>query len=209
MDQMDYTMSNNMTDNTMDSQPEMADGYIRDQVFLSMDEFVEQVSQPQDAQGEAAVDAAGDTEEIQDISEVQDWLGEINPNFDPYDDFDQYENNCGCCAYAVAQRLEGREDISAGPDNIGSEEGMSAITGHEIRETTSEEIELSLLEQGEGAHAIIGIDRVDGPGHWFNAYCADGENVYYVDGQDATISEWPPEGLGDVSRWVMEVKEAE
>ena len=144
-------------------------------------------------------------EGVTDIREVEQWLGDINPKYDPYDSDPSYENNCGCCAYAVSRRLDGAEGIGAGPDNIGTDEGMAAITGHEIVDTTRDEIELTLLEQGEGAHCIVGINRMFGPGHWFNAFC-DGNKVYYVDGQCNQISEWPPKDLGWVSSWVMEKK---
>lgn len=197
----------NIMDMSTEIQSKEIEEYVKDQVFLSMDEFLQEVSGTQDNQNNENTDLAGEITEVHEISEVENWLGEINPNFDPYDAYDEYENNCGCCAYAVSERLDGKENISAGPDNIGTDEGMEAITGHNILETTPEEIELRLLEQEPGAHAIIGIDRVDGAGHWFNAYCPDGKNVYYVDGQDNTIRDWPPKDLGDISRWVMEIKE--
>lgn len=208
MAQMNGVMDNFMRDNAMDMQAGAADEGIRDQIIPTMDEFLEQVSGPQDANGEIASDVEGDKAEIQDITKVETWLGEINPNFNPYDADDRYENNCGCCAYAVSQRLEGKEDISSGPDNIGTEEGMEAITGHEFKETSPEEISSSLIDKGPGAHAIVGIDRVEGPGHWFNVYCPDGKNVYYVDGQNNMVEGWPPKDLGNISRWVMEIKEA-
>ena len=148
-------------------------------------------------------------EKVQDIDVVEGWLSEINPKYNPFDADPSYENNCGCCAYAVSQRLDGKMDITAGPDNIGTNEGMEGITGHKIEKTTPEEIELSLIEQGEGAHAIVGIDRLFGPGHWFNAYCPDGKSVYYVDGQCNKISEWPPKNLGFVTNWVIEKKEVD
>ena len=156
-----------------------------------------------DAGNEGKTDAGGDA---QSIEEVEGWLKEINPNYDPYDAEPAYENNCGCCAYAVSQRLDGRTDVYAGPDNIGSNEGMEGITGHSIVASSPEEIELTLLEAGPGAHAIVGIDRLIGPGHWFNAYCAGDGKVYYVDGQSGETSGWPPEDMGLVTRWEIEDK---
>ena len=51
-----------------------------------------------------------DTSDIQNIS---DWIGDINPNFDPFDVESPYSTNCGSCAYAVYQRLEGVDDACA------------------------------------------------------------------------------------------------
>ena len=65
------------------------------------------------------------------------------------------------------------------------------------------EIERRLLEQGDGAHAIIGIDRAEGPGHWFNAACIDGR-VVAIDGQTGEITEWPPD-YGNVVNWEMSI----
>lgn len=36
------------------------------------------------------------------------------------------------------------------------------------------EIESYLLDKEPGAHGIVGVDRAEGSGHWFNAY-SDGE----------------------------------
>ena len=60
------------------------------------------------------------------------------------------------------------------------------------------------MAQGDGAHAIIGIDRAEGPGHWFNAACIDGK-VVAIDGQSGEILDWPPD-YGDVVNWEMSVK---
>lgn len=146
------------------------------------------------------------TNDAQSIGEVNDWIKEINPKYDSYDANPDYENNCGCCAYAVSQRLDGRTDVYAGPDNIGTNEGMEGITGHSIVKSSPEEIELTLQDAGPGSHVIVGIDRLIGPGHWFNAYCADDGRVYYVDGQTGETGDWPPKDLGFVIRWEIENK---
>lgn len=142
--------------------------------------------------------------EAQDMSEVQGWLGDINPNFDEFDPESPYCNNCGSCALAVYQRLEGDTDSCASAENIGYNEEMEAITGMEQVSMDPSEIEQRLLEEGDGAHAIIGIDRAEGAGHWFNAACIDGQ-VVAIDGQTGEISEWPPD-YGDVVNWEMSVK---
>lgn len=139
-----------------------------------------------------------------EVNELSEWLGDINPNFDPYDIESPYCNNCGSCAYAVYRRLEGDTEICATAENIGYNDEMTALTGMEQVSMSPEEIQNNLLEQGEGAHAIIGIDRAEGPGHWFNAICKDGK-VYAIDGQTGEIADWPPD-YGDVVNWEMSVK---
>ena len=142
--------------------------------------------------------------EAQDLEEIQSWLGDINPNFDAFDPESPYCNNCGSCALAVYRRLEGDTTSCASAENIGYNEEMEAITGMEQVSMSPEEIERTLLEQGDGAHAIIGIDRAEGPGHWFNAACVDGR-VVAIDGQTGEITDWPPD-YGDVVNWEMSVK---
>ncbi len=138
----------------------------------------------------------GDTSDIQNIS---DWISDINPNFDPFDVESPYSTNCGSCAYAVFQRLEGVDDACATADNIDYNFQMDALTGMEQVSMSPEEIEATLLEAGNGSHAIIGIDRSEGPGHWFNAACIDGK-VVAIDGQTGEISDWQPD-YGDVVNW--------
>ena len=142
--------------------------------------------------------------ELNETSELGDWIKEINPNFDPFDWESPFNNNCGSCAYAVYRRLEGDTDIVATAENIGYNSQMEALTGMEQVSMSPEEIENRLLEQGDGAHAIIGIDRAEGPGHWFNAACIDGK-VVTIDGQSGEISDWPPD-YGNVVNWEMSIK---
>lgn len=146
-------------------------------------------------------DTAPETEETDDVSS---WLGEINPNFDPYDVDSPYCNNCGSCAYAVAQRLDGDSEIAATDENIGTVEEMNALTGMEQVSMSPEEIQEYLISQGPGSHGIVGVDRVSGPGHWFNAYY-DGEKVVAIDGQTGQVSDWPPD-YGEVTNWDISVR---
>lgn len=139
-----------------------------------------------------------------DIHSVNEWISEINPNFDPFDVESPYSTNCGSCAYAVYQRLEGIDDACATEDNIDYNFQMNALTGMEQISMSPEDIQRALLEAGDGAHAIIGIDRSQGPGHWFNAACIDGK-VVAIDGQTGTISDWPPD-YGDVVNWEMSMR---
>lgn len=108
------------------------------------------------------------------LEDVSDWINDINPNYDPFDWQSPYSNNCGSCAFAVEQRLDGNTDISATSENIGTIEEMNKITGMEQVAMSPDEIKDYLVSQGPGSHGIVGIDRVSGPGHWFNAYY-DGE----------------------------------
>ena len=160
-----------------------------------------------DGSGGPPTDNPSDNTDVHSVSDVSKWLGEINPNFDEFDPESPYCNNCGSCAYAVYQRLEGDSTSCASAENIGYNNEMNALTGMEQVSMSPQEIEQRLLNQGEGAHAIIGIDRAEGPGHWFNAACLDGR-VVAIDGQTGEITEWPPD-YGDVVNWEMSVhKEA-
>ena len=142
--------------------------------------------------------------EINEKTDINEWIHDINPNFDPFDVESDYSNNCGSCAYAVYQRLEGDSDACATATNIGYNSEMEALTGLEQVSMSPEEIQERLLAEGDGAHAIIGIDREVGPGHWFNAACIDGK-VVAIDGQTGEISDWPPD-MGNVTNWEMSVR---
>jgi len=151
---------------------------------------------------ESAVDI---TDDIKSIDNIQEWLDEINPNYDPFDMTSDYNNNCGSCAFAVLQRLEGKDaDIVATAKNIGTVEEMNEITGMEQTPMSPDEIKEYLISQGPGANGIVGIDRAEGPGHWFNAYY-DGEKVVAIDGQTGEATDWPPD-YGDVTNWDISVK---
>ncbi len=149
-------------------------------------------------------DINGEVEEISPLENLDKWLKEINPNFDVFDTASPYSNNCGSCAYAVYQRLEGNPDACATAENIGYNSDMEALTGMKQVSMSPQEIEERLLEQGEGAHAIIGVDRAEGVGHWFNAANIGGK-VVAIDGQDGSVTDWPPD-YGDVVNWKMSVK---
>ena len=147
---------------------------------------------------------ASEIVETEPLENVNDWIGEINPNFDEFDIESPYCNNCGSCAYSVYQRLEGNPEACASAENIGYNSQMEALTGMEQVSMSPGEIEQRLLEQGAGSHAIIGIDRSEGAGHWFNAANIDGK-VVAIDGQNGAITDWPPD-YGDVVNWEMSVK---
>ena len=153
------------------------------------------------------VPEVGEQTEIQEIAPIEkidEWLKEINPNYDAFDIESPYCNNCGSCAYSVYRRLEGETGAVASAENIGYNSEMEALTGMEQVSMSPADIEQRLLEQGAGSHAIIGIDRAEGPGHWFNAANIDGK-VVAIDGQDGSISDWPPD-YGDVVNWEMSIR---
>ena len=137
------------------------------------------------------------------IDDVGTWLSDVNPQYDPWDVDSPYSSNCGSCALAVERRLEGQDDAVATDSTLTVEE-MQEQTGMEQVPMQPEEIQQYLIDQGPGSHAIVGIDRSEGPGHWFNAYY-DGERVYALDGQTGTTEGWPPD-YGDVTNWDVSVK---
>ena len=80
---------------------------------------------------------------------------------------------------------------------------MEKLLGKRIVSMSPEEIEKKLLEAGDGAYAVIGVDREYGPGHWFNAACLEGK-VVAIDGQSGEVLDWPPD-YGYVVNWEMNV----
>lgn len=171
-----------------------------DVIYVEHDDVISPDVNP----AESLKDDIGEVIQISDINNVGDWLDDINPNYDPFDTTSPYSTNCGSCAYAVHQRLDGDDSACASAENISLNSDMEALTGMEQVPMLPIEIESRLLEEGDGAHAIIGIDRAEGPGHWFNAANIDGK-VVAIDGQTGTISDWPPD-YGDVVNWEMSVK---
>lgn len=59
------------------------------------------------------------------------------------------------------------------------------------------DVEHRLYELGPGSSAVVGFDREDGGGHWFNAV-NDGGTVKAIDGQVGRVEPWPPsvDGVG-------------
>lgn len=137
----------------------------------------------------------------QTLSDVQSWIGSINPNYDPYDYKSPYNVNCGKCALAVFNRLNGSQTATAGVGTL-SIPAMNSATGLTQKRMSPDQIRDTLIANGPGSHAVIGVDRAFGSGHWFNAFTPDGQNVYVIDGQSGTISPWPP-NYGHVVTWDM------
>ena len=150
------------------------------------------------------------------LKDAHSWIKEINPNLSPDKivqaelgiDIDKivkdpYMNNCGACTISVFSRLEGVDGFVATKNNIKSLEEMTAITGREFVNMTPEMIEQYLIDQGSGSHAMIGVYRAAGSGHFFNAANIDGR-IVALDGQDGSIAPWPPD-YGNVTEWHMSV----
>lgn len=142
-----------------------------------------------------------------DIKAIAGWVGKINPNYNnPFMPIrNPYRVNCGSCAFAVMERLNGDGEAVASKTNIGTDIAMEQATGKTCQYMSVQEIEQHLLSQGAGAHLIVGINREPTPegvnraGHWFNAYY-DGDKIYTVDGQSGNIYDWPHD-YRHVSEW--------
>ncbi|SCW50984.1 Papain fold toxin 1, glutamine deamidase [Lachnospiraceae bacterium C10] len=137
------------------------------------------------------------------VEGVKSWIKEINPNYDPFDLESPYNVNCGACAYVVYERLNGIDATCASANNIPTDPEMEELLGKRIISMSPNEIAKRLMDAGNGAHAVIGVDRANGPGHWFNAACLDGK-VVAIDGQSGEVLDWPPD-YGDVINWEMSV----
>lgn len=148
---------------------------------------------------------------VESIESIKSWIGNINPNY--YNHFlpnkDAYHVNCGSCAFAVEQRLSGRDRTKVASDvNIGTDEVMEKATGKKCKYMNPEKIKKILEKRGAGAHLIVGINRhpivingkkINQSGHWFNVYY-DGNKVYTVEGQSGNIYDFPHD-YGDISEW--------
>lgn len=121
--------------------------------------------------------------------------------------FHPYNRNCGSCALAVENRMNGQKDAVAKKINIGTDDAMETATGKTCKYMPLDDIEKILKSMGAGSHLIVGINRKPTPfgkpqaGHWFNAYY-DGNRIYTVDGQCGKIFDWPHE-YGNISDWCV------
>ncbi|MGY1846792.1 toxin glutamine deamidase domain-containing protein [Blastococcus sp. SYSU DS1021] len=127
---------------------------------------------------------------VMSVDEIRAWLPQINPGFTG-DPFDPRSSNCGSCAAAVFAKLSGGATKAAALDTLSTQE-MESVTGRKQIGLSPAEIEQRLIQAGPGAHAVVGVDRQFGPGHWFNAYY-DGHQVLAIDGQSNTVGKWPPD----------------
>lgn len=146
-------------------------------------------------------------QQVSMINNISSWLGDINPRYyDPFlpPDSSPYHVNCGSCAFAVDQRLDGNQMAVASHINIGTDAEMEAWTGKHCTYMKVSEIEHILISRGAGSHLIVGINRTlpsgrSISGHWFNAVY-DGSKIYTVDGQSGEIMDWPHD-YGYISDW--------
>jgi hypothetical protein len=125
------------------------------------------------------------------------WLADIYPGRERH----ERPNNCGECARAVDNTWHGLPSAAAELANrkVGGERPavMDEWAGQSPEPASVAAIRQRLRELGPGSSAVVGFDREDAPGHWFNAVNHEG-TVLAVDGQAARFEEWPPskDGLG-------------
>ena len=136
---------------------------------------------------------------VQSIESIKNWIESVNPN--PHND-PRRTVNCGQCAAAVFRRLDGDDDAVAKLGTFSIEE-MNQITGKTQTTMNPNQIRDYLESEGPGSHVVVGVDRSEGAGHWFNAYY-DGFQVYTIEGQTGEIHGWPPD-YGDVVHWDVSV----
>ena len=125
------------------------------------------------------------------------WIGDIYPGRNR----NERPNNCGECARAVDTTWHGTPTAAAELANrrIGGERPavMTEWAGRAPEQATMADIGRRLSALGPGSSAVVGFDRADAPGHWFNAVNHQG-TILAVDGQGARFQDWPPtkDGLG-------------
>ena len=110
------------------------------------------------------------------------WIKEVNPNYAAFDIEFSYNVNCRACAYVAHERLNGNDAVCASANNIPTDPEMEKLLGKKIVSMSPQDIEKRLLEQGEGVHAVIGVNRAHDLGHRFNATCIEGR-IAAIDGQ--------------------------
>ena len=135
--------------------------------------------------------------ESKKLKEIRSWIKDVNPNYNP---FTPYGSNCGTCAWVVHNRIRGAKDIVAGRINIAPQDAdMEELTGLRCKYMSPKDIEAILRSRGPNSELIVGINRNDGAGHWFNVFY-DGKDFYTIDGQCGKVMEWPHD-YGDISAW--------
>jgi len=137
-----------------------------------------------------------EVEEIPNVENIKEWLGDINPNYVADEIGSPYHVNCGSCALATLQKFEGNDVAVASTETLSTEE-MNAGTGMEQVEMTPEAMEKYMIKQGAGKMYVVGFDRapdefgVPTDGHWFNAYNDNGK-IVAIDSQNNSAYDWPP-----------------
>jgi Papain fold toxin 1, glutamine deamidase len=125
------------------------------------------------------------------------WIGDIYPGRER----NERPSNCGECARAADSTWHGAPAAAAELANrrVGGERPavMAEWAGRPPEPASMADIGRRLCELGPGSSAVVGFDRADAPGHWFNAVNHQG-TVLAVDAQAARFEKWPPsnDGLG-------------
>jgi hypothetical protein len=124
------------------------------------------------------------------------WLTDTNPDMA---NNRGRQNNCGECARAVARTWFGDAVTPAALADAGAHGEptgrMPEWAGRTPVPASMAEIGRRLERLGAGSLAIVGFDRYNRSGHWFNAVNLDGA-VLAVDGQSGKFGTWPPTSLG-------------
>ncbi|WP_435738012.1 hypothetical protein V5D56_05315 [Cellulosimicrobium sp. PMB13] len=107
-------------------------------------------------------------------------------------------NHAASAVASMVGLLKGGEARTATPTGP-SEAELAELMGGAFEQTTPDEIAERLRGGGEGAFAIVGVDRAHGPGHWYVALF-DGEHVHALDPIANGRTEWPPPAA-DAVRW--------
>jgi hypothetical protein len=125
------------------------------------------------------------------------WVGDIYPGRDR----NERPNNCGECARSADSTWHGAPvaaaELASRPRGGERPAVMTEWAGQAPEAASMTGIAHRLRELGPGSSAVVGFDRADAPGHWFNAVNHDGK-ILAVDGQSALFEDWPPsnDGLG-------------
>ncbi|MFW6775646.1 tetratricopeptide repeat protein [Nocardioides sp. CPCC 205120] len=108
-------------------------------------------------------------------------------------------NHAASAVAAMIRFVRGGERATAEPTGPSQAE-LEDLVGSPLRPTTPEEIAARLTDADDPtAHLLVGVDREQGPGHWYVAMRMDGE-VTALDPIANTRHPWPPPNA-DAVRW--------
>lgn len=128
------------------------------------------------------------------------WVADRNPGFQ--EESPGRDTNCGDASRSSEYTWRGL-DTRAVPINV----EVAGDGGEQLRvmehwspgdrvSTTFGDIQRGLEQLGPGSSAIVGVDFIEGGGHWLNGF-NDGGRIIASDGQTGLTKEWPPdESLG-------------
>ncbi|WP_125776647.1 toxin glutamine deamidase domain-containing protein [Antribacter gilvus] len=107
-------------------------------------------------------------------------------------------NHAASAVSATIDWLRGGELRTAGrtgPDQA----ALEAQVGGRLQETTADEIAERLAARPSGSFLLVGVDRAQGPGHWYVAM-QTGEEIAALDPIANGRHDWPPPNA-DAVRW--------